>query len=123
MPTNALRYTIAFGHLLFAPELRAWRGQQPLARVFWIYGVLTSFGLAAFYLAAALAHRPSLQQALVITFAAYTGWVLMAVWRCAEQAPPQLRALVRSLALVWAVNTVMFTGFLELDLVAASMMM
>ena len=121
MPANVLRYTIAFGHLLFAPEVRAWRGRLPLVRVFWVYGVLASLGLATLYLLAAQAHRSVLQQALVITFAAYTGWVLVAVWRCAEQEAPQFRALVRSLALAWAVNTIMMTGFLELDLIAARM--
>ena len=33
---------------LFAPELRAWRGEAKLSTVFWFHGVLTSLVLTIF---------------------------------------------------------------------------
>jgi hypothetical protein len=103
---------------LFEPEIRAWQGRVPLGRVFWVYGVLTSAGLAVVYLLALAAGRRDAQQALILIFLAYTFWILVAVWRCAEPAPPGLRLLTRSLTVAWAANTVLVVGFLQLDLIA-----
>lgn len=38
-----------FATKFFAAELRAWRGEQPLWKVFWVYGVATSGVLITFY--------------------------------------------------------------------------
>lgn len=118
MKGQCIRIPIGFMLILFEPELRAWQGRAPLVRVFWLYGVLTSIGIAIFYLLAAEAGRPGLQQGLLIVLAAYTVWILVAVWRCAESAPPPWRALARSLTVAWALNTILVTGFLQLDLIA-----
>ncbi len=104
--------------MLFEPERRAWQGRLPLVRVFWIYGVLTSLAIGTFYLLAAEAGRWGLQQGLLIVLATYTVWILVAVWRCAETAPPNWRVLARSLTVAWALNTILVTGFLQLDLIA-----
>jgi hypothetical protein len=37
---------------IFATELRAWHGREPLCKVFWGYGVLASAILALFYVLA-----------------------------------------------------------------------
>jgi hypothetical protein len=103
---------------LFEPEIRAWQGRVPLGRVFWVYGVLTSAGLAIVYLLALAAGRRDAQQALILIFVAYTFWILVAVWRCAGPAPPGLRGLARSLTVAWAANTLLVAGFLQLDLIA-----
>lgn len=119
MMVRALRVLVGLLLILFEPELRAWQGRVPLARVFWIYGVLTSSGIGAFYLLAAEADRWNLQQGLLIVLATYTVWILVAVWRCAESAPPLWRLLARSVTVAWAVNTILLTGFLQLDLIAS----
>jgi hypothetical protein len=103
---------------LFEPEFRAWCGRAGLGRVFWVYGVLTSAGLAAVYLLALQAGRRDVQQVLILIFAVYTILILVAVWRCAESAPPGWRLLARSLTVAWAANTALVTGFLQLDLIA-----
>lgn len=103
---------------LFVPEIRAWQGRAPLGRVFWVYGVLTSAGLAAIYLLALAAGRRDAQQALILIFLAYTLWILVAVWRCAGAAPPGLRVLTRSMTVAWVANTLLVAGFLQLDLIA-----
>ena len=116
---HGLTRLIRWGFILFEPELRAWDGGLPLARVFWIYGVLTSIAIGLLYMLAAEAGRRSLQQALLIILLAYTGWIVVAVWRCAEPAPPTLRIVARSLTVAWALNIILVTGFLQLDLIAA----
>ena len=121
MQTQVLRYLAGFVLLLFEPEMRAWQGRASLPRAFWLYGVLMSIGIAALYPLAAEAGRHGLQQALLIVFAIHTCWVLVAIWRCAERAQPQWRALARTLTVAWAVNAVMVTVFLEFDLVVTGL--
>lgn len=104
---------------LFAPEIRAWRGRAPLARVFWVHGVLTSLLLAALFAAAIETERRLLQQALLLAIAAYSGWVTVAVWRCAAAAAPPWREIARSLTVAWAVNVVMLGLFLQIGLLGA----
>lgn len=102
--------------VLFEPELRAFQGRAPLGRVFWLYGVATSLGIALFYRLAMEAGRLGLQQALLLLLALYTGWVLVAVWRCAARAAPFWRVLARNLTITWAVNVALLAGFLQIDL-------
>ena len=64
----------AFGADCFDTEIRAWRGEEPLYKVFWGYGVVVSGIMATFYGAALYAKRAGLQQALLVCFAAYCGF-------------------------------------------------
>lgn len=106
-------------HFLFAffePELRAWHGEAPLWKAFWGYGVFTSSILALLYVFAWYGGRRVIQQILLPVFAAYTGWILISVWRCAENSDAGWRLFARSLTIAWAVNSIMVLSFLQLDL-------
>jgi hypothetical protein len=67
-----------------AAEIRAWHGEEPLWKVFWVYGVATSVTIVALYVVAFYDGRMALRQALLSCFAAYTAWILVTVWRCAS---------------------------------------
>lgn len=109
---NAWNFLIDF----FEPEIRAWHGGEPLLKVFWGYGVLTSSILALLYVFALYGNRYAIQQILLLVFVAYTVWILISVWRCADHAQPVWRLLARSLTIAWAANTIMVLSFLQLDL-------
>lgn len=105
----------------FGPEIRSWRGEQRLSIVFWGYGVAVSLGLVTLYCLSLLSGRLGLQQALLVCFASYTFWLLVALWRCSASAAHTLGGvLVRHLIVVWAINTVLTASFLEVDLVRRS---
>jgi hypothetical protein len=106
-----------FLRAFFAAELRAWRGEQPLWKVFWGYGVLTSVGFAYSYLVAMHLRHVIMQQTLLIALAAYTVWILVAIWRCAENS--RWGALARGLTIAWAANTMLVLTFLQVDMFAA----
>ena len=106
---------------VFATELRAWHGREPLWKVFWGYGVLASAILALFYVLAVHEERVILQQILLCLFAGYTAWILVAVWRCADNSDTLWRTLARSLTVAWAANAVLVLTFLQLDLLATYM--
>lgn len=107
-------FVIAF----FETETRSWRGAEPLWRVFWIYGVLASSVLSLFYALAVQEDRIVLQQVLLACFAVYTVWILVSVWRCADNThEPFWGQFARRLTVVWAGNTVMLLIFLQLALV------
>jgi len=100
----------------FDTEIRAWRGEEPLWKVFWFHGVLVSNILAVLYGTALYAERAGLQQVLLAGIAAYTAWVLIAAWRCADNTQQYYwGVLARHLIVVWAGNTVMLLPFLEID--------
>ena len=102
----------------FAPELRAWRGQQPLWKVFWLYGVATSCALIAIYAFAFIFEHVALRQILVLCFAPYTAWILVSVWRCANNAREQFWGLLaRLLTVTWAFNTIMIVVSVEMNLI------
>lgn len=102
---------------LMAPELRAWRGRQPLWVVFWLYGVGVSTALMALYGAAIVTGDTVLRQILLLCFAPYTGWLLVAIWRCADNSSMQVWGLLaRFLTVAWALNAALIVTFLELDL-------
>lgn len=108
----------AFAADFFAAELRAWRGEQPLWKVFWIYGVAVSSVLIAFYVIAFYADRIALRQVLLACFALYTAWILVSVWRCANNTREKLWSLLaRLLTVAWACNTIMILTFLQLNLI------
>lgn len=104
--------------LFFAPELRAWRGQMTLWKVYWGYGVLTSVILALLLLEALQEQKLGMEQTLLVALALYTAWILISVWRCAERARQHWRLFARLSTVVWAGNALMVLGFLQLDLLA-----
>lgn len=111
-------YVSKFAAAFFAAELRAWRGEQPLWKVFWVYGVAASTALITFYVIAFYVDRIALRQVLLLCFAPYTAWILVSVWRCAENTEERIWGLfARFLTVAWACNTIMIVMFLQLNLV------
>jgi hypothetical protein len=107
-----------FVYTFFSVEIRSWRGVEPLWKVFWLSGVGCSGIIAAFYAAAVYTGRIALQQVLLLCFAVYTVWILIAVWRCAPNSrTKQWALLARLLTVAWAVNALMMLTFPQLDLV------
>lgn len=102
----------------FAPELRAWRGQMALAKVYWGYGVGVSAVLGLAMLGASSAGALLLEQTLLLALVAYTVWILVAVWRCAARSAPHWAFLARLSTLAWACNAALVLGFLQLELIA-----
>ena len=103
--------------LLLAPEMRAWRGEQPLWTVFWLYGVAASCAIAALYFGAMVSGRTALRQLLLLVLAGYTGWIVVSVWPCADNIrEPLWGTLARFLTSAWAANALLVVTFLELDL-------
>jgi hypothetical protein len=118
------RYPVAkrigdFFAAFFSAEIRAWRGEQPLWKVFWVYGVAVSLALIAIYVTAFFVDRVALRQGLLVAFAPYTAWILVSVWRCANNTHEYFWSLLaRLLTVAWACNTVLIVVFLELNLIA-----
>jgi hypothetical protein len=108
-----------FADQFFAPELSAWRGQQPLWKVFWLYGVVVSSALIGTYLFAFVVDQVALRQILVICFAPYTAWLLVSIWRCANNTHELLwSTLARFLTVAWACNAGLAVIFVEMNLIA-----
>lgn len=94
---------------------RYWRGEGPLWKIYWLYGVLLSVALAAVIAVAGLGHWVRLPGliAMLAGLAIYTGWILVSVWRCAENVeggpfdydPALWTSLARVLTVAWAINT------------------
>lgn len=102
----------------FAPELRAWRGEMALATVYWGYGVSVSAILGLSMLGALSGGAALLEQVLLLALAAYTVWILVAVWRCAAHSALHWAFLARLSTLAWACNAALILGFLQLELIA-----
>jgi len=102
----------------FAAEIRAWRGEEPLWKVFWIYGVAVSCSVVAVYIAAFDDAHVLLRQILLPCFAAYTAWVLVSVWRCADRTEEKFWGmLARFLTVAWAGNAILIVAFLQMNLI------
>lgn len=112
-PFSTARFLAAF----FEPELRAWRGEAPLAKVFWIYGVCVSIVLILLYIPAIYGDRLAAQQVMLLFFAGYTVWILVSVWRCAANAHSFWGLLAQWLTVAWAGNATLVLAFLQLDLI------
>ena len=92
---------------------RYWRGDGPLWRVFWLYGVAASGAIKAFVALAALVGwlTPTVLAGAVAGVAIYAQWLLASVWRCAHNVRTDAlgvrRAmwgvLARLLTLAWAI--------------------
>jgi hypothetical protein len=98
------------------PELRAWRGELSLAAAFWIYGVFVSAELVMLHAIALYLDQIWVQQVVILVFALYTPWILVAIWRCADNATPFWATMVRWLNVAWALNTAFILLFLQFDL-------
>jgi hypothetical protein len=101
---------------------RYWRGDGSLARVFWLYGVITSTLAIALVAWAAATGRISERTLALYTLVllAYTVWILVSVWRCAERRGDidQYGVMARWLTVAWAANAVLVSGFVLLNLLA-----
>lgn len=98
------------------PEVKAWRGEMSLAAVFWIYGVFVSAELAMLHVIALYLDQIWVQQAVILAFALYTPGILVAIWRCADNASPFWATMVRWLTVAWSLNTAFILLFLQIDL-------
>ena len=96
-----------------------WQGKGPLWKIYWLYGVLFSFAVAAVIAAAGLQHwvaSPRLV-ALLIGLVIYTVWIEISVWRCADNIagnPLGVKSaiwatLARWLTVAWAVNVLVLS--------------
>lgn len=108
-----------FAAAFFDAELRAWRGEQPLWKVFWVYGVAASSALIALYGIGFYVDRIALRQELLLGFVPYTVWILVSVWRCANNAENEFWGLMaRLLTVAWACNTILIVVFLQFNLIS-----
>jgi hypothetical protein len=102
----------------FTALVTYWRGDGPLWRVYWLYGVLISTILAGIYATALANNSIWLQQLLLPIFVAYTGWIVVSVWRCAPNASQEIyTVLARWLTVAWAINAILLAGFLQMWLI------
>ena len=91
-----------------------WRGNGPLWKIFWIYGVLVSVCLAVLIATAAFRNWIALPGliAMIVGLAIYTAWVVVSIWRCAENIegrpfglePALWTSLSRALTVAWVIN-------------------
>ena len=102
---------------LFAPEIRAWRGEATLSTVFWFHGVLTSLVLTVFFAVSIYQGEVLTEQGLLIGLSLYTAWVLFSIWRCALSADPFWGSLARALTIFWAANSALVLLFMQLGLI------
>lgn len=99
---------------------KAWKGKEPLWRVFWLYGVLTSALVTAVFLwiVATDVESFGLRQLLLIVFVPYTAWILVSIWRCAFNVGAEIYGhLARWLTVAWALNAAFLVISAELDMV------
>jgi hypothetical protein len=107
----------AFTLAAFQPQVRAWRGEAPLWETFWIQGVSVSALLGLSFVAALLNHSTGVARALLLVLVAYTGWVVVAIWRCAERAESsRWSVMAQALSIAWALNTLLLSAFLAITL-------
>lgn len=96
------------------------RGEGPLWKLFWIWGVLGSWILFGIFILTV--------QAVGITWAVvigsgivmmpYSVWVLASVWQCAPNVRHDFWGnLARFLTLIWALNLGFVGGFLIKELI------
>jgi hypothetical protein len=100
-----------------------WQGRGPLWKVFWLWGVVGSWLLAAIFLTITRAWGLSWTLYLVMAaiMTGYTIWILVSVWRCAANARnEQWQVLARVLTVAWALNVVLVGSFLGLDMLGAT---
>ena len=91
---------IAFG--------RYWRGDGPLWRVYWLYGVAVSGGAQVLVALAALLGwlTPPVLAGTVAAAAVYAQWLFVSVWRCAPNVRTDALGISRG---AWGVLARLFT--------------
>ena len=100
-----------------------WRGQGPLWKAYWLYGVLGSNVLAGILLLLMQRSAPAggWFQLVLLVLVAYTVWIVISVWRCAFNVEnPVYGHMARALTVTWAINALLVLGFLELQFLQAS---
>ena len=95
-----------------------WRGEGPLWKIYWLYGVLGSNVLVLILLL--LMQRGAMDsgwfQLVLLVLAAHTVWIVVSVWRCAFNVEnPMYGHMARALTVAWAINAFLVLGFLELQ--------
>jgi len=100
-----------------------WGGERPLWPIFWLWGVVGSWLIAA--ILGGLAYLTGGDWTFFVISAAvmipYTVWILVSVWRCAENAAESHWATIaRFLTIAWALNVFLVGAFIGLDLLALS---
>lgn len=94
--------------------------RTPLARVFWVYGVIPSNLLwgVTLYLIAVGADMAAVSLMFLVLLM-YTAWVVLAIWNTADNTQkPLYGVMARWLTVAWSLNTILMVGFLQLDLLA-----
>lgn len=105
------------------PLAAYWQGRGPLWKVFWLWGVLGSWILAGIFATAVISAGLSWPLYVITAFImlAYTVWILVSVWRCADNAAQEKwRGIARVLTVAWALNVLLVGVFLGLDLLAVT---
>lgn len=80
------------------------------------YGVFVSALLISGFIAALYNNTLWLQQTVLVVTLAYTLWVLVGIWRSPPSETSVWWVVARALTVAWAVNTVLVTGFLQLNI-------
>ena len=94
-------------------------GEGPLWKVFWFYGVIPSNILLAIILTMLWQDMAAdIISLLLVVLLLYTSWIVISVWNCAPNVKVEnyYGVLARWLTIAWALNTILFTAFLSLDL-------
>jgi hypothetical protein len=120
MPNNNLDRSIAFDFVLafLEPEIKSWRGEQPLGMVFWGYGAAISGCFDILFALGIYGDHITLEQALVPCIAAHTVWVLVSLWRSTSTMINTLwGVLARQIAVVWTGCTILVLTFIQLNLI------
>lgn len=97
-----------------------WPKETPLWQVFWIYGVAFSWLLTGALFAPLLIGKLTLSYYLmtVLIMGGYTGWILLAIWRCADHVQnPIWGAAARMLTAAWAINMALLLFFVGFNVV------
>lgn len=97
------------------------RGEGPLWRLFWLWGVLGSWILFGVF--ALVVTQIGLSWPLFLITAAimvpYTTWILASVWQCAHNVGNDAWSnLARFLTGIWALNIGVVGGFLLIELIS-----
>lgn len=101
------------------PIVYYWRGEGPLWRVYWLWGVAGSLMLAGLFGWGLLGYGVSWGYVLIagVVMGLYTVWILVSVWRCADNVrEARWGDAARMLTAAWALNVVLVGLFLIFDL-------
>ena len=101
---------------------RYWRGDGPLWKIYWLYGVLGTVVVAAAIVVPMVMHwiGPAAAFVALLLGVVYTVWILVGVWRCAFNIAGQplgmdrdgWGTLARMLTVAWAINVIALSAVL-----------